>query len=383
MSREYERVLARNSSKKYLMKRRRNLIETAVTLLFLTFASSSVTWAQSTTERTVPERALPTPTDVSPEMQKVIARPVNDGWRDVPKTSEEWKALRKRIETENIKYVPEMLQRFGVSIQRSTLGGVPVFIVKPDDLAQENQGRVLMHVHGGSYVFFGGEICTIEAIVMAHYTRTTVISVDYRMPPDFPFPAALDDSVAVWREIIKSYNPKNAAIFGTSAGGGLTLATVLKLKELHLPLPGAIAPGTPWSDLSKTGDTYFTNDLIDNVIGSYDGNLGAAARLYANGHDLREPLLSPVYGDFTGFPPAILTSGTRDMFLSNTVRVHQRLLQAGVEAELLVFEGQSHGQYLETRTPESAQAFEEIARFLDRHLGKKRTALNDQSAASK
>ena len=163
-------------------------------------------------------------------------------------------------------------------------------------------------------------------------------------PRNSPLPAALDDSVAVWREIIKSHTPRNVGLFGTSAGGGLTLAIVIKLKELGLPLPGALMAGTPWSDLTKTGDTYFANEFVDNVLGTIDGSLDAAARLYAGTHDLKEPLLSPVYGDLSGFPPTILISGTRDLFLSNTVRVHQKLLESVVRADLLVFEGQSHAQ---------------------------------------
>jgi acetyl esterase/lipase len=198
-----------------------------------------------------------------------------------------------------------------------------------------------------------------------------VISIDYRMPPDFPYPAALDDSIAVWRALLKTHDPRKMAIFGTSTGGGMTLAVVLRLKAEKLPLPAAIAPGTPWSDLTKTGDTYFTSELLDNVLGGYDGILGDAAKLYANGHDLKEPLLSPVYGDFHGFPPTILTTGTRDMFLSNTVRVHRKLREAGVEAALNVFEGLSHAQYLfDEDAPETKEAFGEIARFFESHLAR-------------
>ena len=135
-------------------------------------------------------------------------------------------------------------------------------------------------------------------------------------------------------------------------------------------MPAAIAPGTPWSDLTKTGDTYFTNEMLDNVLVSDDGWLGDAAKLYANGHDSKDPMLSPVYGDFRGFPPTILTSGTRDLFLSNTVRVHRAMRAAGVDAELQVFEGQSHGQYqADPSSPESKEYFAEVARFFDRHLG--------------
>ena len=100
------------------------------------------------------------------------------------------------------------------------------------------------------------------------------------------------------------------------------------------------------SDVTKTGDTFYTNELLDNILVSRDGFCDAATRFYANGHDLADPLLSPVYGDMSGFPPAILTSGTRDLLLSNTVRVHRKLRQAGVDAALHVYEGQSHAHYM-------------------------------------
>jgi epsilon-lactone hydrolase len=123
--------------------------------------------------------------------------------------------------------------------------------------------------------------------------------------------------------------------------------------------------------MTETGDSYKTNEWLDNILVSYHGYISHAALLYANGHDLKDPQLSPIYGDFHGFPPAILTTGTRDLFLSNTVRTHRKLREAGVEAELQVFEGISHVQYqLVADTPESKEAFEEIARFFDKHLGK-------------
>jgi acetyl esterase/lipase len=205
---------------------------------------------------------------------------------------------------------------------------------------------------------------------MAAFGGYKVIAIDYRMPPDFPYPAAMDDAMAVWREAVKMQNPRNMAIFGTSTGGGMTLAMILRAKQEGLPLPAAIAPGTPWADLTETGDTYKTNEWVDNVLVSYHGYLRRAAELYANGHDLKDPQLSPIYGDFSGFPPAILTSGTRDLFLSLTVLTHRKLRRAGVEAELQVFEGMSHAQYnFDPLMPESKEVFTEIARFFDKHLG--------------
>jgi monoterpene epsilon-lactone hydrolase len=228
-----------------------------------------------------------------------------------------------------------------------------------------------VHVHGGGYVFGPGESGTGEGIMMAGNGRFKVISIDYRMPPDFPYPAAMDDAMAVWKEVVKTSDPKKMAIFGTSIGGGMTLAMVLRAKTEGPPLPAATAPGTPWSDMTKTGDTFFTNEMVDNILVSNDGWLGDAAKLYANGHDLRDPQLSPVYGDFSGFPPTILTSGTRDLFLSNTVRVHRKLRQAGVVTDLHVFEGQSHAQYAgDPDAPETREHFGELTAFFEKYLAK-------------
>ena len=143
---------------------------------------------------------------------------------------------------------------------------------------------------------------------MAGFGHFKIISVDYRMPPDHPYPAALDDAMAVWKAAVKMADPKNMAIFGSSAGGALTLSMVLRAKQDHLPMPAAIAPGTPMADLTNAGDTFRTNAMLDNVLVAPDASCDKRAALYANGHDLKDPMLSPVYGDMHGFPPAILTT---------------------------------------------------------------------------
>jgi acetyl esterase/lipase len=249
------------------------------------------------------------------------------------------------------------------------MGGVNVFVLSPQTIARENEGRVFLHFHGGAYVLNPGEPGTREATFMAAFGRAKVISVDYRTSSDAPYPAALDDCVAVYRELLKTVPANKIAVFGTSTGGGLTMALVLRAKQEGLPLPAAIAPGSPWSDLTKTGDTFYTHNLVDNFQVSYDGYLKDSAYLYANGRDLKDPMLSPIYGDLNGFPPTILTSGTRDLFLSLTVRTHRKLRRAGVDAVLQVFEGLSHAQYsINPNAPETKEAFEEIAHFFDRHM---------------
>ena len=304
-------------------------------------------------------------------MQKLIAAPLSPTWNVIPTTAEEWKAQVATGAAAALRALPPLREALRVKVEPSTIDGVKVHIVTPETIAPENRNRLLVHVHGGCYVSLPGESGTGEAIYMAGFGRFKVIAVDYRMPPDHPYPAALDDAMTVWKAAAKMAEPRNMAIFGSSAGGALTLSMVLRAKQDNLPLPGAIAPGTPMSDLTNAGDTFRTNAMLDNVLVAPDANCDKRAALYAAGRDLKDPMLSPVYGDLRGFPPTILTSGTRDLLLSSTVRVHRKLRQAGVEAVLQVFEGQSHAHYYrDVGAPETKEAFDEIARFFDKHLGK-------------
>jgi monoterpene epsilon-lactone hydrolase len=339
------------------------------------FQSSELAVAQSvpTGTREVPSRSIPVPDTVSPQMQAIIAQPFNPSFNLTPETTAEWKARVDAAALTTVAALPKVREALGVTVRPTTIAGVKAFIVTPESIPLGNRDRVLLHLHGGTRVMHPGEAGTREAILMAGFAGFNVISVDYRMPPDFPYPAALDDAFTVYRETLKSTNAENVGIFGTSAGGSLTLTTLLRAKVEHLPMPGAIAPGTPTVDLTKTGDTLFTNAMVDNVVGTQDGFIRATALLYANGRDLKDPLLSPIYGDVRGFPPTILTSGTRDLYLSNTVRMHRKLRAAGVETVLQVWEGQSHAQYMSDITaPETKEYHDEVARFFDIHLGKAR-----------
>jgi monoterpene epsilon-lactone hydrolase len=306
----------------------------------------------------VPAKSVPVPGTVSPQLAKIIGMPLRNGWDVLAAAA-------------TLKNVPGMQERLRVKVEKTTIDGVRAFIVSPETIPPQNQGRVLLHMHGGCYVLNPGEAALPEALFMAGLGGFKVISVDYRMPPEAYFPAALDDGMTVYKSLIKTIDPKKIAVFGSSAGGALTLEMMLAAKQDGLPMPGAIAPGTPMSDVTKVGDTFVTNAKLDNVLVSPDGFCDAGTVVYAKGHDLRDPLLSPIYGDMSGFPPTILTSGTRDLLLSNTVRVHRKLRAAHVEAQLQVFEAQSHAQYYRDDTsPEAKDAFGEIALFFDKHLAK-------------
>lgn len=347
-------------------------------LLLIALCVASLCGAHSFIQaREIPSHSIPVPSDVSSELRKAIEAGFMMPWDSKPASGEEWKRLVGKYAAANEGMISGLLKTLEIRCEPSSIGGVPVFILEPPDIPENNRDKVLIYFHGGGYVFSPGKAGLGEGIYMAAIGRFRVIAVDYRMAPDFPFPAALEDAVKVYKGVLESYPAKKVGVFGSSAGGGMTLALCLLAKQEKLPMPGAIAPGTPWSDLSKTGDSYFTNDHVDNVLVSYDGFLEGMAKLYANGRDLREPLLSPVYGDMEGFPPAILGTGTRDLFLSNTARTHRKLREAGVPADLLVIEGLSHWQYtlLQPDAPETQYYFKEVAKFFEEHLGSDRQSL--------
>ena len=244
-----------------------------------------------------------------------------------------------------------------------------MYHVLPVDVDPIHKNHIFICLHGGGYISGGGKAGLPEAIIVAGIAKIPVISIDYRMPPQHPFPAAVDDVVTVYRHLLQNHPANSMAMGGTSAGGGLALASTHKFIQLGLEVQGALFAGTPWADLTKTGDTQFINEGLDRVLVTYDGLLHGAALLYAGDHDLKDPLISPVYGSFQDFPPTYLVSGTRDLFLSDTVRTHRNLRIAGAIADLNVYEGMSHGEYfLVTDLPESHQAYAELNAFLKKYL---------------
>jgi len=308
------------------------------------------------------------PNTVSPEILPLIAAPLPQ-WNVHPRSLADWQSFRENFRASTLAELAGLRQQVGVTLDHAVIGGVKVNILTPRVIAKEHEHRVFLHFHGGGFVLNPGDAGTREATLMAAFGQATVVSVDYRLAPENPYPAAVDDAVTVYRELLATTSSDRIGVFGTSAGGALTLALMLRAKAEGLPLPGAIAPGSPQSDMTKTGDSYMTLEFIDNFQVSYDGWLKDALAVYANGHDMKGPLLSPVYGDLSGLPPTILTSGTRDLLLSNTVRTHRKLRQQGVTAELQVFEGISHNEYTMVATaPETKEAFTEIMRFFDEHL---------------
>ncbi|HVM63605.1 MAG TPA: alpha/beta hydrolase, partial [Acidimicrobiales bacterium] len=187
-------------------------------------------------------------------------------------------------------------------------------------------------------------------------------AIDYRMAPDHPYPAALDDCVAVYRALLGRFPAERIVVDGGSAGGNLVAALLVRAHDEGLPMPAAAMLFTPELDLTESGDTFDVLHGVDVVLVQ---RLTDTIALYADGHDLTHPYLSPLFADVAGFPPTFLQAGTRDLFLSNTVRMHRKLRAAGVDAELHVWEAMPHGGF--AGAPEDLEVRIEMRRFLDKH----------------
>ena len=243
--------------------------------------------------------------------------------------------------------------------------------VTPSEIDDKHKNHLFVYIHGGAWVRNGGVAGTLEPVLIAARLKMPVVSIDYRMPPKHPAPAATDDVIAVWKELLKDHSVASMAMGGTSGGANITLSSIHCFKDLGLPLPGALYLGTPCVDVDMIGDSRFINEGIDRLLVSWKRIPHDAGAVYAADYDLKHPYVSPIYGDFSNFPPSYLISGTRDILLSDTVRAHRKLRRAGVEADLHIYEGQSHGDYIAMwNAPESHEHYAELNAFLLKHLKK-------------
>jgi len=203
-------------------------------------------------------------------------------------------------------------------------------------------------------------------VPIANLAKMKVVSVYYRLAPENPFPAAVDDVVAVYKELLKTYKPRSIGIFGTSAGAILSCEVTVKLKQLGLPLPGALGVFSSLADFSKPGDSrqIFTLNGFPGALQPTDPH-HPPDNEYVGKTDRKDPVLSPLYADLSGWPPSLLVTSTRDLLLSDTTIFHRALLHAGDDSQLVVFEALPHAFWYHFQLPETREALELMARFLD------------------
>ncbi|MDT0509882.1 alpha/beta hydrolase [Novosphingobium sp. MMS21-SN21R] len=318
-----------------------------------------MTQGQNDGSYTVPARNIPVPEHVSPVARMyLVPRPGSPAYPPLDDKAG-WLAY---VNATDQAVLPLLRQiSAGATAQATTraAGTAKVFEVVPQGLSADDR-TVVLEMHGGALILCGGELCELMAMGSAARLQRRIWSVDYRMPPEHPYPAALDDCMAAYRALLEVRQPHEIIVSGGSAGGNLAAALILRAKDEGLPMPAGLILGTPEIDLTESGDTFHTLDGVDPGLAS----LMAVNLLYANGADLKHPYLSPLFGDLSAFPPVILTSGTRDLYLSNTVRMHRALRAAGVQAELHLTEAGPHTGF--PGGPEGAAIDTEIRSFIAR-----------------
>ena len=307
-------------------------------------------------------RIVPLPKAVSPEAQQFLARPMSDA-----KPAVSLAQRRKGTDIWQARAGKEFEQVYPVNVSHSTIASVPVLIITPLHVPAEKQDRVLINIHGGGFNSDSGSLT--ETVPIANLTQTRVIAVLYRLAPEHPFPAGLDDIIAVYKAELKTHMPKNIAIYGTSAGAILTGEAAVKLKQLGLPQPAALGIFSGMGDFDRSGDSQSIYALF-GLSGYLAAPSGTHDPEYVGSTSPKDPVLSPLYADLTGIAPTLFISSERDMLLSGTTILHRAFLNAGVDAHLIVFEGLPHAFWNSVKLPESREADQDMAKFLDRYVGK-------------
>lgn len=261
---------------------------------------------------------------------------------------------------------------YAVDIKEESIAGVPVRIISP--LGSVDKARILLDLHGGGFQVDSGSLT--ENVPIAALTGIAVVAVRYRMSPEHQFPAAVDDALAVYRALLKSHDAKHIAVYGTSAGAILGPELLARIRSERLPMPGALGMFSGDTDFATEGDSMH---LFPFKMGNLD--FAGVKAAYTGSTPMTDPLLSPWYGGFKGFPPTLCISSGRDFLLSGTTNFCRRLEVDGVPAHLVVYDGLPHAFWTYIDAPETDEAFRTMADFFVKQLGAKPRPVSVNSAA--
>lgn len=267
--------------------------------------------------------------------------------------------LRKRLK-EPAWHVPECFNMTNIDMEN--------FSMKLLSL-KENPGQdyVILQLHGGGYM---GAVRNAYYVFAGLYNEVSkgcnVLTPDYRVAPEHPYPAALEDALASYQWLLdKGYYGEQIIVAGDSAGGGLAMALCMYLKDHHMSMPGGVIAMSPWTDLTASGESYTTNYEKDPLFGNTKQSL-IYVNDYAGDHDKMDCYISPLFGDFRGFPPMLIQVGSLEMLLSDSVSVAAKARQQGIRVRLSIYEGMFHVfQMAYLNIPESKKAWAEVGKFID------------------
>jgi epsilon-lactone hydrolase len=333
--------------------------------------AAAASYADARAAAPTDQPAFDVPSTISPEWQeslKTWTGPTDETFPG-PRDFDAWRTLQRQGERFIGRMTEPLLARHQPTIEEREIGGVQVLDIKPN--GWQDNGQVLVYTHGGAYTFNSARSTLSSSVPVAAATGLRVISVNYTLAPHARWDQVTDEVVSVMQALhAEGYAWTHIAMYGDSAGGGLAAGSILKMRDRGIGMPAALFLWSPWADITETGDTYRTLGDADPLL-VYPRQLERSAAAYADPADQKHPYVSPVYGDFTkGFPPTLIQAGTKEIFLSNAVRLYRALDQAGVPVALDVYEGMPHVfQGIMPDSPESQTAFAKAKRHLNQYLG--------------
>jgi acetyl esterase/lipase len=276
-----------------------------VIILFLCICASTALYAQD-------KPFEPVPTTVSSMAQNILKSktPSSENIESI----KQWQGVRKAFNEQQKNGSDAVKKEYTNFSEIQSIAGVRVLVVTPKSYTRKNRKKIAIYIHGGAYTLGKPDYLYGAFAPLSNAISLKVFAIDYRLAPEHPFPAGLDDTLAVYKALLKRYKAKNIVMFGDSAGGGLSLATLLKAQSENLKMPAALVLYSPWSDITKTGDSYYTLENISPLL-HYEKNLRSSAQVYAGKTNSKNPLISPVYATYSSsFPPTLIQVGTRDLF---------------------------------------------------------------------
>jgi acetyl esterase/lipase len=263
----------------------------------------------------------------------------------------------------------------GVETVATTLGGVPAsLITAPQSARQSDLRRHILFLHGGAYIAGSALIYRHVTWRFAVAAEARLAAIDYRLAPEHPFPAALDDAAAAWRGLLdEGADPRHSAVIGDSAGGGLALALALRSRDEGVPLPAAIVALSPWTDLAITGPSCWQNTVFDPVLKS--GDLSMLAAQYLGRADPHNPYASPLYGDPRGLPPTLFQVGSDEILRDDSERMAERMREAGCDVTLEIWPRMPHVWHgFAPVLPEARRAIARIGDYIRRRTATESSA---------
>ena len=258
-----------------------------------------------------------------------------------------------------------------ITVEKINMEGIQAEWLIPFSSSTRSE-KAILYLHGGGYVTGSIEDHRMMCGLLANATGTKVLIPEYRLAPEHPFPAALDDALKVYQWLLdQGYSSANMIIAGDSAGGGLGVVTVLALKEKSASLPAAVVCLSPWADLALTGQSHTTKAKAEAILNK--DVLHEWALCYTNESNLTNPLVSPVHGDFHGFPPLLIQVGSEEILLDDSNLLAEKAKSAGVDVTLKIWDGMWHvWQALGDLIPENKKTFEEIGQFVQGQFSESR-----------